>query len=141
MSALAAVQTTPEGQGLQGGAMSITPCSGTGSQHCDLNSEFEVRWGPMGALCLDAKEERVVLSPCPKHQPTTSTLQWRFIKLSGQLVHQQSQLCLEAVKEEGLPQSNQREVNNQTGGLFLRPCTHHPRQQWHFEQLVAPKGV
>lgn len=126
----------------------------------------------MGALCLDAKGQRVVLSPCPKHQPTTSTLQWRFIKarhgmkpflliiridvygpsgltqcvcfllqLSGQLVHQQSQLCLEAVKEEGLPQSNQREVNNQTGGLFLRPCTHHPRQQWHFEQLVAPKGV
>lgn len=57
-----------------------------------------------------------------------------FPQLSGQLVHQLSQLCLEAVKEEG---DNKRS----TGGLFLRQCTHHPRQQWHFEQLVAPKGA
>ncbi|XP_044028373.1 polypeptide N-acetylgalactosaminyltransferase 15-like isoform X2 [Siniperca chuatsi] len=131
----------PRGQGLQGGAMNVASCSGTGSQHCDLNSEFEVRWGPMGALCLDAKGERVVLSPCPTHRPTNSRLQWKFIKLSGQLVHQQSQLCLEVVKEGGLPQSSPSEVNTNTGGLFLRPCTHHPRQQWHFEQLVAPKGA
>lgn len=62
-------------------------------------------------------------------------------QLSGQLVHQQSQLCLEAVKEEGLPQSSPKNVSTHTGGLFLRPCNHHPRQQWHFEQLVAPKGA
>ncbi|XP_026156279.1 polypeptide N-acetylgalactosaminyltransferase 15 [Mastacembelus armatus] len=131
------------GQGLQGGPMTTAPCSGTGSQHCGLNFEGEVRWGPMGALCLDAKIERVVLSPCPTHQPTPSRLQWKFIKLSGQLVHQQSQLCLEAVKEGGLPQSKAREVytHTDTGDLFLRPCTHHPRQQWHFEQLVAPKDA
>ncbi|XP_023142880.1 polypeptide N-acetylgalactosaminyltransferase 15 [Amphiprion ocellaris] len=133
----------PHGQGLQGGNMSIVPCSGTGSQHCDLNSEGEVRWGPMGALCLDTKGDRVVLSPCPTHRPTASRLQWKFIKLSGQLVHQQSQLCLEAVKEGGLLQSSPREANiyPSTGGLFLRQCTHHPRQQWHFEQVVAPKGA
>ncbi|XP_033980912.1 polypeptide N-acetylgalactosaminyltransferase 15-like [Trematomus bernacchii] len=129
----------PRGQGPKGGAMNIAPCSGTGSQHCELNSELEVRWGPMGALCLDAKDERAVLSPCPTHRPTSSRLQWKFIKLSGQLVHQQSQLCLEVLKEGGLPQSSPKEVK--TGGLFLRPCTHHPRQQWHFEQLVAPKGA
>ncbi|TNN72195.1 Polypeptide N-acetylgalactosaminyltransferase 15 [Liparis tanakae] len=111
----------PRGLGPQGGALNAAPCSGTGSQHCDLNSEFEVRWGPMGALCLDASGER----------------------LSGQLVHQQSQLCLEVVKEGALTQSSPREVNAQskTGGLFLRPCTHHPQQQWHFEQLVAPNGA
>lgn len=63
------------------------------------------------------------------------------LQLSGQLVHLQSQLCLEAVKEGGLPQSSSGEVNTHTGGLFLRPCGHHPRQQWHFEQLVAPKGA
>ncbi|KAK9527000.1 hypothetical protein VZT92_015666 [Zoarces viviparus] len=133
----------PRGLGPQGGAMNAAPCSGTGSQHCDLNSEFEVRWGPMGALCLDASGERVILSPCPTHRPTTRRLQWKFIKLSGQLVHQQSQLCLEVVKEGGLTQSSPRDVNTRakTGGLFLRPCTHHPRQQWHFEQLVAPKGA
>ncbi|XP_075931496.1 polypeptide N-acetylgalactosaminyltransferase 15-like [Anarhichas minor] len=133
----------PRGLGPQGGAMNAAPCSGTGSQHCDLNSEFEVRWGPMGALCLDAGGERVILSPCPTHRPTTRRLQWKFIKLSGQLVHQQSQLCLEVVKEGGLTQSSPRDVNTRakTGGLFLRPCTHHPRQQWHFEQLVAPKGA
>ncbi|XP_054462337.1 polypeptide N-acetylgalactosaminyltransferase 15-like [Anoplopoma fimbria] len=133
----------PRGLGLRGGAMNAAPCSGTGSQHCDLNSEFEVRWGPMGALCLDASGERVILSPCPTHRPTISRLQWKFIKLSGQLVHQQSQLCLEVVKDGGLTQSSPRDVNThaKTGGLFLRPCSHHPRQQWHFEQLVAPKGA
>ncbi|KAK2830224.1 hypothetical protein Q5P01_018155 [Channa striata] len=130
-------------QGLQGGPMIVAPCSGTGSQHCDLNFEGEVRWGPMGALCLDAKLERVILSPCPIQRPTTSRIQWKFIKLSGQLVHQQSQLCVEAVKEGGLPQSRGKEVNTHmnTGGLFLRPCAHHNRQQWHFEQLVTPKGA
>ncbi|XP_042291947.1 polypeptide N-acetylgalactosaminyltransferase 15-like isoform X2 [Thunnus maccoyii] len=136
----------PRGQGLHGGSMKIAPCSGTGSQHCDLNSEGEVRWGPMGSLCLDTKGEHVILSPCPNPQPTTSRLQWKFIKLSGQLVHQQSQLCLEAVKDGGLPHSSSvkpKEVSTRTsvGGLFLRPCTHQPRQQWHFEQLVAPKGA
>ncbi|XP_022603118.1 polypeptide N-acetylgalactosaminyltransferase 15 [Seriola dumerili] len=134
----------PRGQGPQGGPMNIAPCSGTGSQHCDLNLEGEVRWGAMGHLCLDAKGERVVLSPCPTHGPTTSSgLQWKFIKLSGQLVHQHSQLCLEAVMEGGHTQSSTREVDTHTntGGLFLRACTHHPRQQWHFEQLVAPKGA
>ncbi|KAM4539554.1 polypeptide N-acetylgalactosaminyltransferase 15-like [Odontesthes bonariensis] len=133
----------PSGQGLQGGAMSVAPCSGTGSQHCDLNSEGEVRWGPMGALCFDIKGERVVLSPCPAHRPPNSRPQWKFIKLSGQLVHQHSQLCVEAVKEEGLVQSGPGEnsTNSGAGGLFLRQCTHQPRQQWHFEQLVAPKGA
>ncbi|AWP21834.1 putative polypeptide N-acetylgalactosaminyltransferase 15 [Scophthalmus maximus] len=133
----------PRGQGPQGGPMKTAPCSGTGSQHCDLNSEGEVRWGPVGALCLDAEGERAVLSPCPAHRPTTVGLRWKFIKLSGQLIHQPSQLCLEAVKEGGLPQSGPKEVNNHTstGGLLLRPCTHHPGQQWHFEQLVAPKGA
>ncbi|XP_047461290.1 polypeptide N-acetylgalactosaminyltransferase 15-like [Mugil cephalus] len=129
------------GQGLQGAGMRVAPCSGTGSQHCDLNSEGEVRWGSRGALCLDTKGEMVVLSPCPLHRPTISRLQWKFIKLSGQLVHQQSQLCLEAVKEGGLLQSSPREIYSSTGGLFLRQCTHHPRQQWHFEQLVAPKSA
>lgn len=124
----------PRVQGLQGAVMNVAPCSGTGSQHCDLNSDSEVRWGPMGALCLDKEGERVVVSPCTKQRPTNSRLQWKFIKLSGQLVHQQSQLCVEAVKEGEIPQSS-------TGGLFLRPCTHHPRQQWHFEQLVVPKGA
>ncbi|KAM3596017.1 uncharacterized protein V6R79_007014 [Siganus canaliculatus] len=131
----------PRGQGLQGGPMIVTPCSGTGSQHCDLNSEFEVRWGPMGALCFDTKGDRVVLSLCSTRRPTDSRLRWKFIKLSGQLVHQQSQLCLEAVKDAGLPHSSPKATNASTGGLFLKPCTHHPRQQWHFEQLVAPKGA
>ncbi|XP_034017295.1 polypeptide N-acetylgalactosaminyltransferase 15-like [Thalassophryne amazonica] len=136
----------PRGRDPHGGAMMIAPCSGTGSQHCELNSQGEVRWGPMEDLCLDAKGDSVVLSPCPAHQQTNSKLQWKFIKLSGQLVHQESQLCLEAVKEEGFPENHAgqpRGSSTQTirGRLLLRRCMHHPRQQWHFEQLVAPKGV
>jgi len=147
-------------------------------QHCDLNSEGEVRWGTMGALCFDIKGERVVLSPCPAQRPPSSRFQWKFIKarqiiqlylvlrfslfifwvkslylfcnyqLSGQLVHQRSQLCVEAVKDGGLVQSGpvqsgpgEISTNSGAGGLFLRQCTHQPRQQWHFEQLVAPKGA
>ncbi|XP_053190689.1 polypeptide N-acetylgalactosaminyltransferase 15-like [Scomber japonicus] len=136
----------PREHGLKGGSMNIAPCSGTGSQHCDLNSEGEVRWGPLGSLCLDTKGEQVILSPCLNPRPTASRLQWKFIKLSGQLVHQQSQLCLEAVKDGGPPHSNsvqpkQVSTHSSVGGLFMRPCTHQPRQQWHFEQLVAPKGT
>ncbi|XP_075900482.1 polypeptide N-acetylgalactosaminyltransferase 15-like [Nelusetta ayraudi] len=128
----------PRSQGGAGGAMSVALCSGTGSQHCELNSESEVRWGPMGALCFDGRGERVLLSPCPSQRPTTSRLRWRFIKLSGQLLHLQSQLCLEAVQEGALPEGG---AGRRLGGLFLRPCSRHPRQQWHFEQLVAPKGA
>ncbi|CAN9503855.1 unnamed protein product [Ophioblennius macclurei] len=129
--------------GSEGDAITIAPCTGTGSQHCDLNSDGEVRWGPLGVLCLDVKGNEVVLTLCPTHQPTISRLQWKFVKLSGQLVHQQSQLCLEAVKEGDLQQSNTRQggVNPDTGGLLLRPCSHHPRQQWYFEQLVVPNGT
>ncbi|CAL8297441.1 unnamed protein product [Lota lota] len=115
---------------LQDGTMNIAPCSGTGKQLCELNSQGEVRWGPVGTLCFDARGERIILSPCATHQPTQGQLQWRFLKLSGQLVHMQSQLCLEARRDEG---SSQR-----GNGLFLRPCIRHPQQQWYFEQLVSP---
>ncbi|XP_054619764.1 polypeptide N-acetylgalactosaminyltransferase 15-like isoform X1 [Dunckerocampus dactyliophorus] len=119
-----------------GGAIIIAPCSGTGSQHCDLNSDGEVRWGPEGVLCMVAAEELVVLSECASHPPISNKHQWKFMKLSGQLVHQQSQLCLEAVKQS-IPLS---EVGSHSsaGDLFLRPCTPHSTQQWHFEQLVSP---
>uniref|UniRef100_A0A3P9I452 Polypeptide N-acetylgalactosaminyltransferase n=1 Tax=Oryzias latipes TaxID=8090 RepID=A0A3P9I452_ORYLA len=41
----------------------------------------------------------------------------------------------------GLLQSKTGEVHKpNAGGLYLKQCTRHPRQQWHFEQLVAPKG-
>ncbi|XP_059899605.1 polypeptide N-acetylgalactosaminyltransferase 15-like [Gadus macrocephalus] len=115
---------------LQNGTMSIAPCSGTGKQLCELNSQGEVRWGAAGELCFDGRGERITLAPCPSHQPTQGQLQWRFLKLSGQLVHMQSQLCVEATRDDGSSQGG--------SGLFLRPCIRHPRQQWHFEQLVAP---
>ncbi|TNM93007.1 hypothetical protein fugu_018409 [Takifugu bimaculatus] len=126
----------PRGRGLQGGVMNISPCSGTGSQHCELNSESEIRWGPQGGLCFDAIGERVVLSRCPAQRPASGRFQWKFVKLSGQLVHLQSQLCLEAVPEVGLSHSSPKEANSHSGELFLRPCTHHPKQQWHFDHLV-----
>uniref|UniRef100_A0A3P9I4G3 Polypeptide N-acetylgalactosaminyltransferase n=1 Tax=Oryzias latipes TaxID=8090 RepID=A0A3P9I4G3_ORYLA len=52
-----------------------------------------------------------------------------------------SQMCVEAVQQAGLLQSKTGEVHKpNAGGLYLKQCTRHPRQQWHFEQLVAPKG-
>ncbi|XP_024113935.1 polypeptide N-acetylgalactosaminyltransferase 15 [Oryzias melastigma] len=126
----------PRGEQQQGGVMNIAPCSGTGGQHCDFNSEGEVRWGSGGSLCMDAKGNRVVLSPCSAHQPTNRGLKWKFVKLSGQLVHQQSQMCVEAVQQQSTAGVNKPNA----GGLYLKQCTRHPRQQWHFEQLVAPKG-
>ncbi|KAJ3608863.1 hypothetical protein NHX12_023393, partial [Muraenolepis orangiensis] len=138
---------------LPGAILEVAPCSGTGKQHWELNSQGEVRWGPSGGLCLDPRGERVILSACPSRQPTLSRLQWRFLKLSGQLIHLESQLCLEAQREGGASQrggvasqrggvASQREGGASQrgggGGLSLRPCLRHPSQQWHFEQLVAP---
>uniref|UniRef100_H3DK58 Polypeptide N-acetylgalactosaminyltransferase n=1 Tax=Tetraodon nigroviridis TaxID=99883 RepID=H3DK58_TETNG len=125
----------PRRQSLQAGVL-MAPCSGTGSQHCELNSKSEIRWGPEGRLCFDTLGERVVLSPCPGQHPTISSFQWKFVKLSGQLLHLQSQLCLEAVTEVGPPPSSPKDIHSPSGGLFLHPCTHHPRQQWHFDHLV-----
>lgn len=51
-------------------------------QHCELNSMGEVRWGPAGRLCFHAQGERVVLTPCPAHQPPRNKPQWRVIKVS-----------------------------------------------------------
>ncbi|XP_057684359.1 polypeptide N-acetylgalactosaminyltransferase 15-like [Corythoichthys intestinalis] len=110
-------------------AMILAPCTGTGSQHCDFNSDGEVRWGPAGALCLDAVGEQVVLSECQR--AIGERLQWTYIKSSGQLLHRLSQLCVEALKDGQHPGSG-------AGDLVLRSCTHHPAQQWHFEQLVSP---
>ncbi|XP_015229619.1 PREDICTED: polypeptide N-acetylgalactosaminyltransferase 15 [Cyprinodon variegatus] len=122
--------TTGEEQ--QGGAMKIAPCSGTGSQHCELNSNGELRWGAMGSLCSDVKGDRVVLSQCPAQRSTKSTLQWKFNKVTFQLIHQKSQLCVEALEDGGTG------TTPSLGGVFLRQCSYHPRQQWHFEQPVAP---
>ncbi|XP_038156166.1 polypeptide N-acetylgalactosaminyltransferase 15-like [Cyprinodon tularosa] len=122
--------TTGEEQ--QGGAMKIAPCSGTVSQHCELNSNGELRWGAMGSLCLDVKGDRVVLSQCPAQRSTKSTLQWKFNKVTFQLIHQKSQLCVEALEDGGTG------TTPSLGGVFLRQYSYHPRQQWHFEQPVAP---
>ncbi|KAJ7991531.1 hypothetical protein DPEC_G00284840 [Dallia pectoralis] len=130
----------PRGQGQEGVAMSIAPCSGNGNQHCELNSFGEVRWGPFARLCFDALVEKVVLTPCLPNQPPPNKPQWRIIKLTGQVVYLPKQRCLEAVKDKGGDQTDmgdQHRGATQTG-LFLRPCAHHPRQQWHFEQLVVP---
>ncbi|XP_019905762.2 polypeptide N-acetylgalactosaminyltransferase 15 isoform X2 [Esox lucius] len=109
-------------------------------QHCELNSLGEVRWGPAGHLCFNAQEERVVVTPCLANQSPPNKPQWRIIKLTGQVIHLQTQRCLEAVNDE---KDEQKDTgDHQRGapqaGLFLRPCAHHPRQQWHFEQLVVP---
>ncbi|KAJ3608856.1 hypothetical protein NHX12_023386 [Muraenolepis orangiensis] len=100
---------------LPGAILEVAPCSGTGKQHWELNSQGEVRWGPSGGLCLDPRGERVILSACPSRQPTLSRLQWRFLKLSGQLIHLESQLCLEAQREGGASQRGG--VASQRGGV------------------------
>uniref|UniRef100_A0A8D3AU42 Polypeptide N-acetylgalactosaminyltransferase n=1 Tax=Scophthalmus maximus TaxID=52904 RepID=A0A8D3AU42_SCOMX len=105
----------PRGQGPQGGPMKTAPCSGTGSQ-VTMTTDFAV---------VRIEKRRGVT----QMTIAIAALICFLLQLSGQLIHQPSQLCLEAVKEGG------------TGGLLLRPCTHHPGQQWHFEQLVAPKGA
>uniref|UniRef100_A0A8C5DAV1 Polypeptide N-acetylgalactosaminyltransferase n=1 Tax=Gouania willdenowi TaxID=441366 RepID=A0A8C5DAV1_GOUWI len=65
-----------------GGAMpmAVKPCSGTGSQ---LNSDGEIRWGPTASFCMGTKAEKAVLSPCPTHSPSPSSLQWKFVRASS----------------------------------------------------------
>ncbi|XP_036371949.1 polypeptide N-acetylgalactosaminyltransferase 15-like [Megalops cyprinoides] len=143
-----------------GVAMDISPCSGNGNQHCDLNSQREIRWGPAGQLCFDVRGERVILSDCPQRQPSLSRQQWKMTKQSGQIVHMMTERCVEAVLGKGVASeknatgergvaggkgtpSNRGGQGNATAmekGLFLRPCSSDPRQQWHFDQLVVPRA-
>lgn len=65
-----------------------------------------------------------------------------LLQLSGQLLHRQSQLCVEAVKDgrppRSIPSDEVGAPHTGAGDLVLRPCTRHPTQQWYFEQLVSP---
>ncbi|KAL0961834.1 hypothetical protein UPYG_G00332280 [Umbra pygmaea] len=135
----------PIGGSPEGGAMDVAPCRGNGYQHCELNSLGEMRWGPAGRLCFAGLGERVILTPCLANQPPHTKLRWRVIKLSGQVVHLETQRCLEAVKDKGGEErdmgGHQRGGNPNHRGLFLRPCARHPRQQWHFEQLFIHNGA
>ncbi|KAG9330932.1 hypothetical protein JZ751_021603 [Albula glossodonta] len=127
-----------------GGAMDIRPCSGNGNQHCELNSVMEVRWGPMGRLCWDEQRGRVVLSPCTPKRQTQSSQQWRMVKKGGQLVHVLTERCVEAVLGGVSVAGGRGGAQNVTAadrGLYLRPCSSDPRQHWHFDQLVAPRGT
>lgn len=51
-------------------------------QHCELNSESEIRWGPQGGACFDAIGERVVLSRCPVQRPAIRSFQWKFARVT-----------------------------------------------------------
>nr|XP_023681083.1 polypeptide N-acetylgalactosaminyltransferase 15-like isoform X2 [Paramormyrops kingsleyae] len=66
-------------------AVNVSPCSGNGNQHCELNSLREIRWGTTGQLCFDVLGEQVVLSRCPPGGDTDARLQWSFTKADGPL--------------------------------------------------------
>lgn len=100
------------------------PCAASNHQHLSV----EIREGNF----LSIRN----LAACVRAGVSRSHFVCVLLQLSGQLVHLDSQMCLEAVAEVGLSHSSVKEVNSHSGGLFLRPCTHHPRQQWHFDHLV-----
>ncbi|XP_069051154.1 polypeptide N-acetylgalactosaminyltransferase 15 [Lepisosteus oculatus] len=111
--------------GAIGKPVMISPCSGNGKQHCEYNTQREVRCGSAGQLCFDVRKEQVILSDCSLKEDIHSRQLWNIIEHSGEIVHVLSEKCIEAVEDEDVK------------GLFLRPCIRAPRQQWHFEQLIV----
>ncbi|KAJ0003608.1 hypothetical protein NQD34_008706, partial [Periophthalmus magnuspinnatus] len=141
----------PRGQSSgRGRDVVMVPCSGTGAQHCELSSSGQMRWGPRADLCLDLPSHHLLLSPCGTQTAPPASQHWSYRKVTGQLVHSVSQMCLEAVAPRG-----QVNVGTQAGGgaeaplgavgvhrtggvgaVVLRPCSHVPLQQWSFEPLL-----
>ncbi|XP_059828336.1 polypeptide N-acetylgalactosaminyltransferase 15-like isoform X3 [Hypanus sabinus] len=101
----------------------LAPCSGNGNQHFEYNSIREIRFGAMVELCIDVRDDQVILQNCTSKNRMESQQQWNVQK-SGEIIHVFSGKCIEAIR------------NATSQDLFLRPCNKSATHQlWRFEQL------
>ncbi|XP_069771524.1 polypeptide N-acetylgalactosaminyltransferase 15-like [Narcine bancroftii] len=101
----------------------LSPCSGNGNQHFEYNSLREIRFGAIVELCIDVRDEQVILQNCTRENRMESQQQWNIQK-NGKIIHVFSGKCIEAIR------------NAASRDLFLRPCNKHVTQQlWRFEQI------
>ncbi|XP_072910516.1 polypeptide N-acetylgalactosaminyltransferase 15-like isoform X1 [Hemitrygon akajei] len=101
----------------------LAPCSGNGNQHFEYNSIREIRFGAMVELCIDVRDDQIILQNCTSKNRMESQQQWNVQK-SGEIIHVFSGKCIEAIR------------NATSQDLFLRPCNKFATQQlWRFEQL------
>ncbi|XP_032906733.1 polypeptide N-acetylgalactosaminyltransferase 15 isoform X2 [Amblyraja radiata] len=101
----------------------LAPCSSNGNQHFEYNSRRKIRFGTVVELCVDVRDEQVVLQNCTRENRIESRQQWNVQK-SGEIIHAFSGKCIEAIR------------NATSQDLFLRPCNKDVTQQlWRFEQL------
>ncbi|XP_067907528.1 polypeptide N-acetylgalactosaminyltransferase 15-like [Heterodontus francisci] len=108
-----------------GHPVALTPCSGNGNQHFEYNSVREIRFGAISQLCIDVRNEWVILQNCIRENRIESQQQWDVHK-SGEIIHVSTGKCIEAIN------------NGTSKDLFLRPCNKYTTKQlWRFEQLIV----
>ncbi|XP_051872031.1 polypeptide N-acetylgalactosaminyltransferase 15-like isoform X2 [Pristis pectinata] len=67
--------------GTSGYPIILAPCSGNGNQHFEYNSVREIRFGAIVELCIDVRDEQVILQNCTRKNRMESQQQWNVQKV------------------------------------------------------------
>lgn len=110
---------------LLGCAMMLAPCvDSRRQQHLEHTGRKEIHFGSPQHLCLDVRQEQVILQNCTSEGPAIHQQHWDFQE-NGMIVHILSGKCMEAVVQE----------NNKD--LYLRQCDGKASQLWRFDNVLA----
>lgn len=101
----------------------LAPCNDSRKQqHLEHTGRKEIHFGSPQHLCLDVKQEQVVLQNCTEENPAIHQQHWDFQE-NGMIVHILSGKCMEAVAQQ----------NSQE--LFLSQCDGKASQLWQFDKV------
>ncbi|KAM5279577.1 polypeptide N-acetylgalactosaminyltransferase 15 [Ctenodactylus gundi] len=105
--------------------MMLAPCSDSQKQqHLEHSGRKEIHFGSPQHLCLDVRQEQVILQNCTEEGPAIHQQHWDFQE-NGMIVHILSGKCMEAV------------VQHNNKNLFLRQCDGKASQLWQFDEVHA----
>ncbi|KFO19810.1 polypeptide N-acetylgalactosaminyltransferase 15 [Fukomys damarensis] len=103
--------------------MTLAPCNDSRKQqHLEHTGRREIHFGSPQHLCLDVKQEQVVLQNCTEEGTATHQQHWD-LQENGMIVHVLSGKCMEAVLQQ----------NNKD--LFLSQCDGKASQLWQFDEV------
>ncbi|XP_023571489.1 polypeptide N-acetylgalactosaminyltransferase 15 [Octodon degus] len=101
----------------------LAPCNDSRKQqHLEHPGRKEIHFGSPQHLCLDIKQEQVVLQNCTEEGSAIHRQHWDFQE-NGMIVHILSGKCMEA-----MAQQNSKE-------LFLSQCDGKASQLWQFDEV------
>lgn len=103
--------------------MTLAPCNDSRKQqHLEHTGRREIHFGSPQHLCLDVKQEQVVLQNCTEEGTAAHQQHWD-LQENGMIIHVLSGKCMEAVLQQ----------NNKD--LFLSQCDGKASQLWQFDEV------